>query len=147
MAIPADYEERVYAGVLGKVIGVYVGSPIEGWSYERITRELGEITYYVQETIGRPLVLPDDDISGTFTFIRAMNDYGPSYDITAAQIGQTWLNYLIEHKTVLWWGGMGTSTEHTAYLRLKSGLQAPASGSAAHNGPVASEQIGAQIFI
>lgn len=147
MAIPADYEERVYAGVLGKVIGVYIGSPIEGWTYERITRELGEITYYVQEIIGRPLILPDDDISGTFTFIRAMNDYGPSYDITAAQIGQTWLNYLIEHKTVLWWGGMGTSTEHTAYLRLKSGLQAPASGSAAHNGPVASEQIGAQIFI
>lgn len=147
MAIPADYEERVYAGVLGKVIGVYVGSPIEGWTYERITRELGEIAYYVQEIIGRPLILPDDDISGTFTFIRAMNDYGPSYDITAAQIGQTWLNYLIEHKTVLWWGGMGTSTEHTAYLRLKSGLQAPASGSAAHNGPVASEQIGAQIFI
>lgn len=147
MAIPADYEERVYAGVLGKVIGVYVGSPIEGWSYERITRELGEITYYVQDIIGRPLILPDDDISGTLTFIRAMNDYGPSYDITAAQIGQTWLNYLIEHKTVLWWGGMGTSTEHTAYLRLKSGLQAPASGSAAHNGPVVAEQIGAQIFI
>jgi ADP-ribosylglycohydrolase len=147
MSIPADYEERVYAGVLGKVIGVYLGSPIEGWTYERITRELGEITYYVQEIIGRPLIQPDDDISGTFTFVRAMNDYGPSYDITAAQIGQTWLNYLIEHKTVLWWGGMGTSTEHTAYLRLKSGLQAPDSGSAAHNGPVVAEQIGAQIFI
>ncbi|MHB1356728.1 MAG: ADP-ribosylglycohydrolase family protein [Anaerolineae bacterium] len=147
MAIPADYEERVYAGVLGKVIGVYVGSPIEGWSYERITRELGEITYYVQDVLGRPLILPDDDISGTFTFIRAMSDYGPSYDITAAQIGQTWLNYLIEHKTVLWWGGMGTSTEHTAYLRLKSGLQAPASGTIATNGQVVAEQIGAQIFI
>jgi hypothetical protein len=50
-------------------------------------------------------------------------------------------------KTVLWWGGMGNSTEHTAYLRLKAGIQAPASGSMALNGQVVAEQIGAQIFI
>ena len=31
-----DYDERVYAGVLGKVIGVYAGKPFEGWSYEKI---------------------------------------------------------------------------------------------------------------
>ena len=27
MSIPADYLERVYAGVLGKLIGVYLGRP------------------------------------------------------------------------------------------------------------------------
>ena len=27
--IPNDYEERVYAGVLGKIIGVYLGRPFE----------------------------------------------------------------------------------------------------------------------
>jgi len=43
MPIPIDYEERVYAGVLGKIIGVYLGRPFEGWTYERITHELGEI--------------------------------------------------------------------------------------------------------
>ena len=32
MPIPPDYEERVYAGVLGKIIGVYLGRPFEGWS-------------------------------------------------------------------------------------------------------------------
>jgi ADP-ribosylglycohydrolase len=35
--LPIDYHERVYAGVLGKIIGVDLGRPFEGWSYERIT--------------------------------------------------------------------------------------------------------------
>ena len=56
--------------------------------------------------------------------------------ITAEQIGQSWLNYLIEGTTILWWGGMGLSTEHTAYIRLKNGIPAPQSGSIARNGPV-----------
>ena len=47
MPLPHDYSERVYAGVLGKIIGVYLGRPFESWSYERIMAELGEISYYV----------------------------------------------------------------------------------------------------
>ncbi|HLK60019.1 MAG TPA: ADP-ribosylglycohydrolase family protein [Chthonomonadaceae bacterium] len=147
MSLPSDYAERVYAGVLGKIIGVYLGRPFEGWTYDRIMRELGEVNYYVHEKRGVPLIVTDDDISGTFTFLRALPDYGNSHDITPEQIGQTWLNYLIEKRTVLWWGGMGNSTEHTAYLRLKSGIKAPQSGSIATNGRVVAEQIGAQIFI
>src|SRR5512136_1022504 len=145
--IPSDYEERVYAGVLGKIIGVYLGRPFEGWTHERIMSSLGEIRYYVHEKLNKPLIVVDDDISGTFTFLRAMPDYGNTLALTPAQIGQTWLNYLIEKQTVLWWGGMGNSTEHTAYLRLKAGIPAPASGAIATNGQVAAEQIGAQIFI
>ena len=147
MSLPHDYCERVYAGVLGKLIGVYLGRPIEGWSYEQIMSDLGEIDYYVHEKRGLPLVVTDDDITGTFTFLRALPDYGNSRLLTAAQIGQTWLNYLIEKKTVLWWGGMGNSTEHTAYLRLKHGMKAPQSGSMETNGQVVAEQIGSQIFI
>lgn len=147
MTLPGDYLERVYAGVLGKIIGVYLGRPFEGWSHSRIESELGPVNYYVNEKLGKPLVVSDDDISGTFTFLRALADYGFSKDITPAQIGQTWLNYLIEDRTVLWWGGLGTSTEHTAYLRLKEGILAPDSGSMALNGRVVAEQIGAQIFI
>jgi ADP-ribosylglycohydrolase len=147
MPIPEDYLERVYAGVLGKIIGVYLGRPFEGWTYERIMAELGEINYYVHEQCGVPLIVTDDDISGTFTFLRALPDYGNSRDLTPAQIGQTWLNYLIEGRTILWWGGLGNSTEHTAYLRLKQGIRAPQSGAIATNGRVVAEQIGAQIFI
>lgn len=151
-AIPLDYEDRVYAGVLGKLIGVYLGRPFEGWTYERITSELGEIDGYVIERTDLPLkthtlVVTDDDIGGTFTFLRALPDHDYDPDLSPQQIGETWLNYLIERRTVLWWGGLGNSTEHTAYLRLKAGIPAPESGSAARNGRVVAEQIGAQIFI
>jgi len=47
MPLPPDYVERVYAGVLGKIIGVYLGHPFEGWTYDQIMAKLGEITYYV----------------------------------------------------------------------------------------------------
>lgn len=152
MTFPADYYERVYAGVLGKMIGVYLGRPFEGWTYNQIMASFGEIKYYVNDRHDMPLrnhllVVTDDDISGTFTFLRALPDYNNSLDLTPAQIGQTWLNYIIENRTILWWGGLGNSTEHTAYLRLKDGNPAPQSGSMALNGKVVAEQIGAQIFI
>ena len=152
MKIPGDYEERVYAGVLGKIIGTYLGRPFEGWDHGRIERELGEVHYYVNDRRdldlnNHTLVVTDDDISGTFTFLRALPDHGNSLDLSVAQIGQSWLNYIIERRTVLWWGGMGNSTEHTAYLRLKNGIPAPESGSIALNGKVVAEQIGSQIFI
>ena len=144
---PSDYLERVYAGVLGKIIGVYLGRPFEGWKHQRILSELGEIWDYQHERLGVPLVVADDDISGTFTFLRALPDHGGSAELTAAQIGQAWLNYIVENRSILWWGGMGNSTEHTAFLRLKGGISAPKSGAIATNGKTVAEQIGAQIFI
>ncbi|MDR3690485.1 MAG: ADP-ribosylglycohydrolase family protein [Fimbriimonas sp.] len=138
---------RTYAGVLGKIIGVYLGRPFEGWPYREILAKLGEVEYYVHDRLNVPLVVTDDDISGTFTFLRALEDYDYSPNLTPEQIGQTWLNYIIENRTILWWGGMGMSTEHTAFLRMKHGIMPPASGSIATNGPVVAEQIGAQIFI
>jgi ADP-ribosylglycohydrolase len=147
-----DYEERVYAGVLGKLIGVYLGRPVEGWSHERIVATIGEVDYYIHErpdvdAINRLLVVADDDITGTFVFLRALADSANSRDLSAGQIGETWLNYIVERRTVLWWGGIGNSTEHTAYLRLKHGIDVPASGSQELNGKVVAEQIGAQIFV
>jgi len=147
MTLPFNYVEKVYAGVLGKIVGVYLGRPFEGWTYEKIIQELGEIRFYIHDRLNKPLVVTDDDISGTFTFLRALPDHGNSMDLTAEQIGKTWLNYLIERKTILWWGGLGNSTEHTAYLRLKHGIPAPRSGSIEVNGPIVAQQIGAQIFI
>ncbi len=147
MALPSDYADRVYAGVLGKVIGVYLGRPFEGWPYEMIQERLGDVEYYVHDKLDVPLIVTDDDISGTFTFIRALEDHGTNPDISAKEVGESWLNYLIRERTILWWGGLGNSTEHTAYLRLANGIDAPASGSMELNGKVVAEQIGAQIFI
>ncbi len=134
MQVPNDYLERVYAGVLGKLVGVYLGRPFEGWTYQRIMDELGPIDYYVHERLKQPLVVTDDDVAGTFTFIRALEDYGISPDLSAEDIGKAWLNYIVEERSILWWGGNGNSTEHTAWLNLKRGVAAPASGSIATNG-------------
>ena len=41
-----NYEEKVYAGVLGKIIGVFLGRPFEGWTYERIMKELGPLSLF-----------------------------------------------------------------------------------------------------
>jgi ADP-ribosylglycohydrolase len=147
MQLPNDYLERVYAGVLGKLVGVYLGRPFEGWTYQKIMEELGPIEYYVHERLNQPLVVTDDDVAGTFTFVRALEDYGVKANLSAEEIGKAWLNYIVEERAILWWGGNGNSTEHTAWLNLKKGVPAPASGSIATNGQAVAEQIGAQIFI
>lgn len=142
--LPDDYLERVYAGVLGKLIGVYSGRPFEGWTNERIERELGEVRGYVNARFDLPLVVTDDDIGGTFGFVRALED---GFDISPQSVADVWRNIIVENRSILWWGGRGVSTEHTAFLNLKDGIRAPESGSIARNGQVVAEQIGAQIFI
>jgi ADP-ribosylglycohydrolase len=143
--LDAAYEERVYAGLLGKLIGVYLGRPVEGWPYDDIRSRFGLVDRFVNGDLGLPLIVADDDISGTLAFARVVEDtdgsgFGP------AEAGNTWLNYIVEDRTILWWGGYGRSTEHTAYLNLKRGIRAPESGSIARNGSTLAEQIGAQIF-
>ncbi len=65
----------------------------------------------------------------------------------ASHVGKAWLNYSREGIGMFWWGGYGTSTEHTAFLNLKHGIDAPHSGSVEVNGLSIAEQIGGQIFI
>ena len=80
-------------------------------------------------------------------FLRALQDYTFTLDITVEQIGLTWLYYTPYEHGFYWWGGYGKSTEHTAYLNLRSGIMAPRSGSIEQNGAAVAEQIGGQIFI
>lgn len=145
--VPSDYLHRVYAGVLGKLIGVYLGRPFENWTYQQIQDKFGDITHYVHERFNLPLVVIDDDVSGTFTFVRALEEHDAKTNLTSEEVGKTWLNNVIEKRSVLWWGGNGISTEHTAFLNLKNGVSAPESGWAERNGRTVAEQIGAQIFV
>lgn len=141
------YQNTIYAGVLGKILGVYLGRPVEGWTYEKIMKTFGEVYFYKNHKTGAPLIVPDDDISGTFAFFRALEDNNYDPELSAEAIGDAWLNYIVENETILWWGGLCRSTEHTAYLRLKNGIKAPESGSEKLNGKSMSEQIGSEIFI
>jgi ADP-ribosylglycohydrolase len=145
MNFPSDYDERVYAGWLGKCIGVRFGAPVENWTYEEIRDNLGKLTTYLREDSGK-IFKPDDDTAVPMILIRALQDYGASDALTAAQLGDTLLNYIGDQHGTFWWGGYGVSTEHTAYLNLANGIAAPRSGSIAQNGAAVAEQIGGQIF-
>ena len=142
-----NYEQKIYGGVLGKTIGVYIGRPFEGWYKEAIEARFGKIDRYVNEELGAQLVITDDDLTGTFTFMRILEDSGAYADTAPELYGANWLNYIIPNKSILWWGGVGISTEHTAFKNLKNGILAPDSGTIAQNGKIVAEQIGAQIFI
>ena len=58
--LPSDYNKRVYAGWLGKCIGVRFGAPLEGWTYDEIRDNLGELDGYLNEAHGKTFK-PDDD--------------------------------------------------------------------------------------
>lgn len=141
--IKQDYLEKLYAGWLGKIIGVRHGANIEGWSYERIKDTFGEISTYPYDFKN---FAADDDINGPMFFLRSLEDYTYTREITAEQMGLTLLNYVSDGHGFFWWGGYGKSTEHTAYLNLKDGIIAPMSGSVEQNGTSVAEQIGGQIF-
>ncbi len=145
-AIPDNYLEKVYSGMLGKIIGVRLGAPVELtiWTYEKIKVIYGDIDSYIKEYKN---FAADDDINGPVFFIRALKDYAKDRELEARDVGKAWLNYARENKGMFWWGGYGISTENTAYLNLKNGVEAPDSGSADLNGIVLAEQIGGQIFI
>ncbi len=142
-ALPHDYAERLYAGWIGKCIGVRLGAPVENWTYDQIRANLGEVTDFLPLPPGK-LFKPDDDTAFPLVMIRALQDYGP--EVTAAQMGETVLNYLGDQRGTFWWGGYGISTEHTAYVNLANGIPAPQSGSSSLNGATVAEQIGGQIF-
>lgn len=144
MKIPENYLEKTYAGWLGKIIGIRLGAPIEGWTYQKIKDTYGEIYDY---PVNYQDFAADDDSNGPLFFLRALEDCGKNGDLAAQDVGEALLNYAPFEHGFFWWGGYGTSTEHTAYLNLRAGIEAPRSGSVEQNGSTIAEQIGGQIFI
>ena len=142
--IPADYFERLYAGWLAKIIGIRLGAPIEGWTYEQIRRTYCELTNY---PVLYDEFAADDDSNGPLFFLRALLEVKPGEKLKAQDVAEALLNYAPFEHGFFWWGGYGVSTEHTAYLNLRAGIPAPRSGSIEQNGATIAEQIGGQIFI
>ncbi len=136
--------EQIYAGWLGKVIGIRLGAPVEGWTAEKIADVYGETWSY---PVDYHIFAADDDSNGPIFFIRALKDSGHGEALTAQDVAEALLNYAPYEHGFFWWGGYGVSTEHTAYLNLQKGISAPLSGSIVKNGSAIAEQIGGQIFI
>lgn len=139
-----EYIEKIYAGWLGKIIGIRLGAPIEGWTYEKIKNIYGELAGY---PVDYKRFAADDDSNGPLFFLKALEDGKHGADLNAQDVGNALLNYAPFEHGFFWWGGYGISTEHTAYLNLRNGIPAPRSGSIEQNGATMAEQIGGQIFI
>ena len=139
-----EYIEQIYAGWLGKIIGIRLGASIEGWTYEKIKNIYGELSGY---PVDYKRFAADDDSNGPLFFLKALEDGKKGEALTAQDVGEALLNYAPFEHGFFWWGGYGISTEHTAYLNLRNGIPAPRSGSIEQNGATMAEQIGGQIFI
>lgn len=142
-----SFIDKLYAGFLGMNVGIRLGAPVEGgiWTYDLIREVFGEADgHYLKENKN---FAADDDVNGPVYFLRALTDNGITGDFSAEMVGKAWLNYARNGKGMFWWGGVGRSTEHTAYANLKNGIMAPKSGSIEQNGAAVAEQIGGQIFI
>lgn len=142
-SLPENYRQRVYAGWIGKCIGVRYGAPIENWTYKEIRENLGMLDGYLPLASGK-LFKPDDDTAFPMVLIRALRDW--KGEVSADTFAEGMLNYLADQRGTLWWGGYGISTEHTAYLNLANGFSPKLSGSTSLNGRALAEQIGGQIF-
>lgn len=136
--------EKIYAGWLGKLIGVRLGAPVEMWSHEQIEEKYAARHGYL---VDYQDFAADDDTNGPTFFIRALRDSGRLSNLTSEDVGNAWLQYASWGRGMYWWGGYGVSAEHTAYEHLRAGVPAPLSGSRAYAGKIMSEQIGGQIFI
>lgn len=136
--------EKIYAGWLAKIIGIRLGAPVEGWSYQQIKDIYGAIEEY---PVDYRDFAADDDSNGPLFFLRALEDGDGWADMTPQDVAEALLNYAPFEHGFFWWGGYGISTEHTAYLNLRNGISAPRSGSVEQNGRMIAEQIGGQIFV
>lgn len=139
-----DFVEKIYAGWLAKIIGIRMGAPVESWTFEQIENIYGELDGY---PVDYREFAADDDSNGPIFLIRAIEDSGKGEKLEPQDVAEALLNYAPFEHGFFWWGGYGISTEHTAYLNLRNGIQAPESGSIRQNGSVIAEQIGGQIFI
>ncbi len=135
-----SYLYKVYSSWLGKIIGIRLGAPVEGWTDEKIKEKYHDRHGYL---LDYGIFAADDDSNGPLFFVRALLKKN---EITSEDIGNVFLNYIQEYSGFFWWGGVGVSSEHTAYENLKNGIKAPHSGSIEKNGLTIAEQIGGQIF-
>lgn len=144
MPVTEKMIDQLYAGWLAKVIGVRLGAPVEGWTYQKIKEKYGIINGYISDFKN---FAADDDTNVPIFFIRALEKCGKDHELEAADVADALLDYAPYEHGFFWWGGYGMSTEHTAYQNLINGIPAPRSGSMAQNGATVAEQIGGQIFI
>jgi ADP-ribosylglycohydrolase len=109
--LSATYREHVLGGWRGKVIGGALGSPVEGWTSQRIAERYGEVTAY----LAAPTTL-NDDTAYEILLLHAVEEYGPAF--TSTDLGLEWVAHLPRAYTA----------EEIALANLRAGVMPPESG-------------------
>ena len=87
MEINRTVIEKIYAGWLAKIIGIRLGAPVEGWSYQQIKDIYGELDTY---PVNYREFAADDDSNGPLFFLRALEDSDRWADMTAQDVAELW---------------------------------------------------------
>lgn len=121
------FRDKVYGAWYGKCIGCALGDPCAGWPSDKVRKERGRITDYVQKPDPR-----NDDINYQLLVLHAVDEYGP--DFTSRDLAYEWVEHLDVDVTY--------TAERQALENLHRGIIPPYS--ARENNPF-SHWIGAQM--
>lgn len=101
--------DKLYGGVLGKVIGNHVGIPVENQSSTAIIKEYPHITGYLWDLNGKTMH-PDDDLNGFFTFAEVLDKANSFDEITAKSLQETILDKVSYYRGFYWWDSNNSET-------------------------------------
>jgi hypothetical protein len=110
----ADYEDRVYAAWLGKIVGAFFGMPFEG----KPENVIPNLDRFLHDFAYAPV---DDDFYYEMVAVYGFEHYG--IHMTIEQLGDTWKEY----KAGTW----GSSEQ--ARLALEKGIKPPKTGEPRYN--------------
>ena len=120
-----DFDDRIYAGWLGQIIGAAYGTCMEGYTTDNIKKAYNDLRKFVR----KPNTY-NDDITYELALLSAYEQYGK--ETSSKEIAYEWLARI----------GFGWSAEDMALRNLRCGILPPESGR--FNNPYC-EWIGAQI--
>ena len=92
-----DYEERIYAGLLGQAIGAGLGHHHLGDVRTLSGHELGKIGYDLTLRGDFSSTFVNDALNTGLSTARVLDDFGYSSSFGADHVARTWLNYAIEN--------------------------------------------------
>lgn len=144
--VPSLIMAKIYGSVLGKIIGVRAGNPLEFLYEDSHVLTSGELQRkypYIETYIDKfRKVYADDDTNGFVFFAKIFDNIETLSELTPEVAAKIILDYAAENRGFFWWDN---STESKAFYNLVKGVSPEKSGDYDHIGSSA-DTVGGQIF-
>lgn len=141
------YISKIYGSVLGKIIGVRAGNPLEFVKEngtvlisEKLQKKYPYISTYIDK---RRRIYVDDDTNGFVFFAKIFEKIDKVSELSPELAAEIILNYAAENRGFFWWK---KSTESKVFYNLIKGVTPKKSGSYDYIGDSA-DTVGGQIFL